>query len=117
MVHPDDWAVLLRAPSFETTMGWVVWLTITGPLTVAMLISLVRWPKDRRVRPILWTLGAIVSLLTAWGAYAGFEVRRVQAACWRAGPDALPERWQEYCREIPPQHVEGLYNDGLAMHR
>lgn len=98
-------------------MGWVVWMTLVGPLILASLISIIRWPKDRQVRPLLWTFGLIATLLTAWGLYAGFEVRRVQAACWRAGPAAVPEGWREYCREIPPQHVEGLYDEGLVMHR
>lgn len=119
MIHPDDWLVILRAPNFQTTMNWVFWLVFAGPVMgfAAGSLFLPRDPQERRPRPVLWTTGLLLAMITVWGFWYGLEVRSVQARCWRAGASAVPEAWRDYCRDIPPQHVEGLYQGGVFSGR
>lgn len=114
MGHPDDWAVLLRWPAPQTIISWLLWLGLAGPVMLAAAVSLRPHKRGRlRRRPLLWTAGSLLLALSLWGVWHGFEVRYVQAACWRGGPDAVPDRWRNYCEDIPPQHATGLYNGNL----
>jgi len=117
VIHPDDWVVLLRSPGPQTVVSWLLWLGLTGPVMLAAVISVTHRKRGERLRrrPILWTAASLLLALTLWGVWFGFEVRYVQAACWRGGPDAVPDRWRNYCETIPPQGVEGLYRGQLLF--
>ena len=119
MIHPDDLAILFREPRAATVMDWVIWLAIAGPIIFHAGRAL--WRRLRRrdapLRPWLLGLGAVCLLLSAYGFQHGVNIRLVQAACWRAGPDAVSDGWKNYCRNIPPQGVDGLYHGGLFGER
>ena len=119
MVHPDDWAILLREPRGGTVAEWVLWLLLAGP--IMLWAANVGWRKlrDRRapLKPALLLAGGLLFLLTGYGFWHGVNIRLVQAACWRAGPDAVSDPWKSYCRSIPPQGVEGLYSIGILGRR
>ena len=117
MIHPGDWAVLLRSPAPQTIVSWLLWLGVTGPVMLAALVSVTHRKRDERLRrrPILWTAAFLLLALTLWGVWYGFEVRYVQAACWRGGSEAVPDRWRNYCENIPPHGVEGLYRGHLLF--
>ena len=114
MIHPDDWAVLLREPRAGTVFEWLLWLVLAGP--IMLWAASVAWRRFRhsgsRLRPGLLTVGTILFLLTGYAFWHGVNIRLVQAACWRGGPDAVSRGWKSYCREIPPQGVDGYYSVG-----
>ena len=111
MIHPDDWEILLREPRADTVVDWLIWLFFTGPVMILALAAGWRRLRDSRApaRAGLLTVGALLILLTGYGIWHGVNIRLVQAACWRGGPDAVSETWKAYCHDIPPQGVEDYY--------
>lgn len=114
MIHPDDWHILLREPRGGTVVEWLLWLAIAGPVIIWAAKVAWRRLRDRsaHLRPGLLAAGSILFLLTAYGFWHGVNIRLVQAACWRGGPDAVSNDWKSYCRHIPPQGVDGYYSVG-----
>lgn len=118
--HLEDWATLLRAPALGTVVDWAIWLLIAGPVMVPAVLTFLWVPGNgspRKPRPILWTFGGLLLLITAWSFASGVETRLMQARCWSGGPANVPIYWRERCERIPPQNVRGLYWDHWLLGR